>query len=107
MTDNIWGYLWGKLAYGAMLFAQALGQDSIAGALANPALFPLWRGLGAEVMAVADAEGVRAEGFNGFDPDAFGRNGGVAAPCGSGARRWTCRSRRSPASPLGTASPRR
>jgi 2-dehydropantoate 2-reductase len=79
MTDNIWGYLWGKLAYGAMLFAQALGQDSIAGSLANPALYPLWVGLGREVMAVADAEGVRAEGFNGFDPDAFGRNGSAAA----------------------------
>jgi 2-dehydropantoate 2-reductase len=79
MTDNIWGYLWGKLAYGAMLFAQALGQDSIAGALANPALLPLWLGLGREVMAVAEAEGVRAEGFNGFDPDAFGRTGSAAA----------------------------
>ncbi|MCU0987427.1 MAG: ketopantoate reductase family protein [Acetobacteraceae bacterium] len=75
MTDNIWGYLWGKLAYGAMLFAQALGQDSIAGSLANPALFRLWLGLGREVMAVADAESVRAEGFNGFDPDAFGKSG--------------------------------
>jgi 2-dehydropantoate 2-reductase len=75
MTDNIWGYLWGKLAYGAMLFAQALGQDSIAGSLANPGLFRLWLGLGREVMAVADAEGVRAEGFNGFDPDAFSRAG--------------------------------
>jgi 2-dehydropantoate 2-reductase len=71
MTDNIWGYLWGKLAYGAMLFAQALGQDSIAGALGNPRLFGLWRALGAEVMAVAAAEGVRPEGFNGFDPTAF------------------------------------
>jgi len=78
MTDNIWGYLWGKLAYGAMLFAQATGQDSIAGALANPSLFPLWLGLGREVMAVAAAEGVRAEGFNGFDPDAF-RPGGTEA----------------------------
>ncbi|WP_144185697.1 ketopantoate reductase family protein [Elioraea rosea] len=79
MTDNIWGYLWGKLAYGAMLFAQALGQDSIAGSLANPALFRLWRALGGEVMAVAEAEGVRAEGFNGFDPAAFGRGGTEAA----------------------------
>ena len=25
-TDDIWSYLWGKLGYGAMLFAQALGQ---------------------------------------------------------------------------------
>lgn len=79
MTGNIWGYLWGKLAYGSMLFAQALGQDSIAGSLANPALFRLWRALGAEVMAVAEAEGVRAEGFNGFDPGAFGRAGTEAA----------------------------
>ena len=79
MTDNIWGYLWGKLAYGAMLFAQALGQDGIAGALGNPALFPLWLGLGREVMAVAEAEGIPAEGFDGFDPDAFGRAGSEAA----------------------------
>ncbi|MGL5736657.1 MAG: ketopantoate reductase family protein, partial [Beijerinckiaceae bacterium] len=28
LTDNIWGYLWGKLAYGAMLFATALTPDS-------------------------------------------------------------------------------
>jgi 2-dehydropantoate 2-reductase len=33
-TDNIWGYLWGKLAYGALLFATALTNDSIADALA-------------------------------------------------------------------------
>jgi len=79
MTDNIWGYLWGKLAYGAMLFAQALGEAGIADSLANPALFPLWRALGAEVMAVAAAEGVRAEGFNGFDPDAFGPGAAEAA----------------------------
>ena len=82
MTDNIWGYLWGKLAYGAMLFAQALGQDSIAGSLGNPRLFGLWRALGAEVMAVAAAEGVRPEGFNGFDPAAFMPGAGEA-----GARR--------------------
>ncbi len=35
--DNIWGYLWGKLAYGARLFATALTNDSIADSLANPA----------------------------------------------------------------------
>ena len=30
LTDNIWGFLWGKLAYGAMLFATALNTDSMA-----------------------------------------------------------------------------
>ena len=36
VTPNIWGYLWGKEAYGAMLFATALTNESIADALAMP-----------------------------------------------------------------------
>ncbi len=70
-TPDIWSYLWGKMGYGAMLFAQAVGQASIADCLANPALLPLWRALGSEAMAVALAEGVTPRGFNGFDPEAF------------------------------------
>ncbi len=35
-TANIFGYLWAKEAYGAMLFATALTNDSIADALAAP-----------------------------------------------------------------------
>ncbi|HEX3497944.1 MAG TPA: 2-dehydropantoate 2-reductase [Stellaceae bacterium] len=71
VTDNIWGYLWGKLGYGALLFATALTNESIADALAAKQYFPLYRALGREVMAVALAEGVKPEGFNGFDPGAF------------------------------------
>jgi len=71
MTDNIWSFLWGKLAYGSMLFAQALGEASIADCLARPELLPLWRTLGREVLEVASAEDVEPRGFNGFDPDAF------------------------------------
>ncbi|HYZ63513.1 MAG TPA: 2-dehydropantoate 2-reductase N-terminal domain-containing protein, partial [Acetobacteraceae bacterium] len=74
VTDNIWSYLWGKLGYGAMLFAQALGDKSIADCLARPELLPVWRALGGEAVAVAEAEGVQPRGFNGFDPAAF-RNG--------------------------------
>lgn len=70
-TDNIWGYLWGKLAYGALLFATALTNDSIADALALPQYFALYRALGVEILRVAAAEKVRPEGFNGFDPAAF------------------------------------
>lgn len=70
-TNNIFGYLWGKLAYGAMLFAQALTNDSIADALGDPRHFALWRRLGAEVMATARAESIQPMGFNGFDPLAF------------------------------------
>jgi 2-dehydropantoate 2-reductase len=71
VTDNIWGYLWGKLGYGALLFATALTNESIADALAAKRHFALYRALGREVMAVALAEGIKPEGFNGFDPGAF------------------------------------
>lgn len=74
-TPDIWGYLWGKMGYGAMLFAQALGQASIVDCLANPALLGLWRRLGAEAVAVGLAEGAKLKGFNGFDPVAFGPGG--------------------------------
>jgi 2-dehydropantoate 2-reductase len=70
-TNNVFGYLWGKLAYGAMLFAQALTNDSIADALGDPEHFQLWRRLGAEVMRVAAAEGIQPMGFNGFEPRMF------------------------------------
>ena len=71
LTDNIWSYLWGKLAYVSFLFAQGLGKASIADCLARPELLPVWRSLGAEILSVAKAEGVDALGFNGFDPKAF------------------------------------
>ena len=70
-TGNIWGYLWGKLGYGAMLFAQALGQKGIADCLARPELLPVWRALGREAVEVALAEGVQPMGFNSFDPAPF------------------------------------
>jgi 2-dehydropantoate 2-reductase len=71
LTDDIWGYLWGKLAYGAMLFATALTPDSIADNFADPARTPAWLALGREVIAVAQARGVKPRGFNGFNPAAF------------------------------------
>jgi 2-dehydropantoate 2-reductase len=71
ITDNIWGYLWGKLGYGAMLFAQALGNLGIADCLARPEMLPVWIALAREALAVAAAEGVRVEKFPMFDPAAF------------------------------------
>lgn len=71
VSANIWGYLWGKLGYGALLFATALGNESIADALAHPAHRALYRALGEEVMRVASAGGMAPEGFNGFDPAGF------------------------------------
>ena len=71
LTDNIWGFLWGKLGYGAMLFATALNNDSMADNFADPARFAVFDRLGREVMAVARARNVTPVGFNGFDPAAF------------------------------------
>jgi 2-dehydropantoate 2-reductase len=71
LTPNIWGYLWGKLAYSSLLYAQGLAEKGIADTLARPELLPLIRALCGEVMAVARAEGVQPLGFNGFDPEAF------------------------------------
>ena len=71
VTSNIWGYLWGKEAYGAMLFATALTDESIADCLALPAYREFFIALAREVLAVAVAQGVTPEGFNGFDPAAY------------------------------------
>ena len=71
VTTNIWGYLWGKLAYGAQLFATALTNDSIADALADPMYRDVYVEVAREVMRVARARNITPEGFNGFDPHAF------------------------------------
>ncbi|HTI05166.1 MAG TPA: 2-dehydropantoate 2-reductase [Gemmatimonadales bacterium] len=81
-TENIWGYLWGKEAYGAMLFATALTNDSIADCLAHTEHRGLYIALAREILAVATARGVRPEAFDGFDPSAYLPN----APAGAAER---------------------
>lgn len=71
VTPNIWGYLWGKEAYGALLFATALTNESIADALALPRYRPLFVALAREILAVAAARRVVPEAFDGFDPTAY------------------------------------
>jgi 2-dehydropantoate 2-reductase len=71
LTDNIWGYLWGKLAYGSMLFATALTTDAMSTNFDDLRRFVVFDQLAREVMAVALARGVVPVGFNGFDPACF------------------------------------
>jgi len=72
VSPNIWGYLWGKEAYGAMLFATALTNESIADALALPKYRERYVALAREILAVARARGVTPEAFDGFEPAAYG-----------------------------------
>ena len=72
ITNNIWGFLWGKMIYGALLFGTALTNDSIADVLDNPAARPVLRKLALEVATVAAINNITPEAFDGFDPAAFG-----------------------------------
>src|SRR3954447_17784792 len=65
-TANILGFLWGKEAYGAMLFATAVSDLSIADALAEPGYRGVFVQLAREVLAAAP---VPVEPFDGFDAD--------------------------------------
>jgi len=71
LTSNIFGYLWGKLAYAALLFATSLTNESIADVLDSRSHRPLLRALAREVLAVAEAREIELEGFDGFEPRAF------------------------------------
>ncbi|WP_276963647.1 amidase family protein [Ferrimicrobium acidiphilum] len=64
-TDNILGYLWGKEAYGAMLYAGAVSDLSIADSLSDPRYQDLMIAIAQEVL---DQAPVKPEGFDGFDP---------------------------------------
>jgi 2-dehydropantoate 2-reductase len=79
LTQDIWAYLWGKLGYGAMLFATALTSDSMTVNFADPKRGPALIGLAREVMRTALAEEVDPKPFNGFEPSAFMPGAGDAA----------------------------
>ena len=79
MTANILGYLWGKLGYGALLFATALTDDSIADVLDDAGSRTVLTRVAREVMTVAAAKHIAPQGFNGFDPASFAPGGSAAA----------------------------
>jgi 2-dehydropantoate 2-reductase len=66
LTSNIWGYLWGKLGYGNMLYATALADASMAEVIDR--YRPLMIELASEVYNVADHLGIRPEAFDGVEP---------------------------------------
>lgn len=78
LSDNILGYLWGKLGYGSLLKASALTSRGIANYIEEPKFRALHVALVREFLDLADAQGIVPLGFNGFDPAAF-RDGADAA----------------------------
>jgi 2-dehydropantoate 2-reductase len=67
-TDNILGFLWGKLSYGAVLTATATTNETIADVLDDPGYFDLVVNTAHEVLQVADKKGIVPEGFDDWEP---------------------------------------
>jgi 2-dehydropantoate 2-reductase len=70
-SDNVAGFLWGKLGYGSILIGTALTNDTMADLLSDPTARPILGRIAQEVMNVATASGVRPVGVDGFDAAAF------------------------------------
>jgi 2-dehydropantoate 2-reductase len=69
VTDNIWGYKWAKLIYGALLFATAVVDAHVYEVVErSPGVKRALVGVVGEGLAVADKAGVRVEPFDEFDP---------------------------------------
>jgi 2-dehydropantoate 2-reductase len=69
-TENIHGYLWGKLILGVIYFATAVVDADVVEILDRPRARVVLAGLATEALAVAEALGVRVEPVDGFDPRA-------------------------------------
>jgi len=82
-SDNVAGLLWGKIAYGGLLTATALTNDTMADVLGDPRWHGVMGKIGREIVLAARAAGVMPVGVDGFDAEAFGRGdaAGIAASC--------------------------
>ncbi|ROS51518.1 ketopantoate reductase family protein [Frigoribacterium sp. PhB24] len=80
VSDNVQGFLWSKLGFGAMLVASALADDDMGDLIDRHRVG--MHALVREVLTVARAEGVALEGFDAFTPGAYlsAEAGGVDGP---------------------------
>jgi 2-dehydropantoate 2-reductase len=68
VTDNIVGYLWAKQIDCSLLFAQAVTDETFADVFGDKRYQPVLIALVGEGVGVAQAAGVRLQGFDAFDP---------------------------------------
>jgi 2-dehydropantoate 2-reductase len=68
ITDNIWGFLWGKMSYAGLLYATALADETMAAVVRKQDLRDMLMELCSEILEVADREGVTPLGFDDWEP---------------------------------------
>ncbi|MDP9368442.1 MAG: 2-dehydropantoate 2-reductase [Chloroflexota bacterium] len=73
ITNNLEGYLWGKLGYAALAFVVSSVDAPIDEVVMVPDARTAIRGTVAEVVDVARAQGIRLENIHGFEPSLFDR----------------------------------
>ena len=71
VTDNIFGYLWSKMAFFALLISQTLSDVPTEEFLDDPKFRPLLHRIVGEVAKVANAEGIELMSYQGFDASSF------------------------------------
>jgi 2-dehydropantoate 2-reductase len=82
-SDNVLGLLWGKIAYGGLLTATSLTNDTMSDVLGDPRWHSVMGKIGREIVLAAKAAGVSPVGVDGFDAEAFARGdeSKIAASC--------------------------
>ncbi|MDP9374763.1 MAG: ketopantoate reductase family protein [Chloroflexota bacterium] len=71
VTGNIWGFLWGKLVYGALAFATACVDAPVPAVLDHPLGRRVCRAASEEAFLVARTRAAPLEAIGEFDPNAF------------------------------------
>lgn len=71
VTDNIFGYLWTKMALGSVYFGTAIVDASVIEVYDRADARAVLETICGETVSVAEALGVRVEDSDGFDPKAF------------------------------------
>lgn len=75
ITDNILGFIWTKIAIGAVYFATALVDADVCIQLDRPPVRRLFARIAGEIADIAEAEGVRLEALDGFHAAVFADGG--------------------------------
>lgn len=70
-TDNVWGFLWGKLVFGATGFVVSCVDAPVAEVIDDPLGRSLCRAASAEAYFVARTQVNRVEPIGGFEPEKF------------------------------------